>query len=319
MKRFLKITGLVLGIIFVIIAITAGYINFAPAPTYPYNPPKVYPIDMSPEQIAEGARIAQTMCVQCHKSPDGKLGGARMDDAAQFGDIHSPNITQDPKYGITEYTPAELAYLLRTGMKKNGEYAPPYMPKFPNLSDKDLSAIIAFLKSDNPLVQPSQQPTKKPKLSFFSKFLLRVAFKPLPYPNQEIYAPDPSDRIAYGQYLATAKFDCYSCHSKSFESINPLIPENSEGFMAGGNKLYRRNGDVVLSPNLTMDRKTGLGNWTRQDFITAVKTGKRPFGEQSTAYPMSPFYALTDQEVSDIWDYLQTLPPVKNPNLIAKK
>lgn len=89
--------------------------------------------------------------------------------------------------------------------------------------------------------------------------------------------------------------------------------------MAGGNKLYRRNGDLVLSPNLTMDRKTGLGNWTRQDFITAVKTGKRPFGEQSTAYPMSPFYALTDQEVSDIWDYLQTLPPVKNPNLIAKK
>ncbi len=204
-------------------------------------------------------------------------------------------------------------------MKRNGEYAPPYMPKFPNLSDKDVSAIIAFLKSDDPLVQPSHHPTIKPKLSFLSKFLLKVAFKPLPYPEHEIAQPDTNNLVAFGKYLCTAKFDCYNCHSESFQTNNPIVPESSPGFMAGGNTLHRRNGDVVLSLNLTMDPETGLGKWTEQDFITAVKTGKRPFGMNATAYPMSPYVHLTDKEVSAIWAYLNTLEPVKNTKLIAEK
>ena len=315
MKRVLKILGILVGALLLIVAVGALYIHFSAPPSYAYSPPREYPVDMSPEQIAEGTRIAQTMCVQCHMSPDGKLGGAKMDDAPEFGEIYSSNITQDPDYGINDYTNAELAYLLRTGMKRNGEYAPPYMPKFPNLSDNDVSAIIAFLKSDNPLVQPSHQPTVEPKLSFFSNFLLKVAFKPLPYPEHSIDAPDESDRIAFGKYLSTAKFDCYSCHSASFEGADPMIPQNSEGFMAGGNTLHRRNGDIVLTPNLTMDPETGLGKWSEQDFITAVKTGKRPFGKEANAYPMSPFALLTDREVSDIWAYLNTLKPVRNEKL----
>lgn len=319
MKKLFKILGISVGAIILIVAIGALFINFAPVPTYSYDPPHEYSIDMSPEQIAEGARIAQTMCVQCHKSPDGKLGGARLEDAPQFGNIHSANITQDPEYGINDYTTAQLAYLLRTGMKRNGEYAPPYMPKFPNLSDKDLSAIIAFLKSDNELVQPSHHPTVKPELSFLAKFLLRVAFKPLPYPDHKIDAPDITDRISLGKYLSTAKFDCYECHSKNFETNNPMVPENSVGFMAGGNPMRRLNGDLILTPNLTMDPETGLGEWTEQDFISAVKTGKRPFGKDATAFPMSPFVLLTDQEVSDIWAYLNTLKPTKNTKLVAEK
>ncbi len=319
MKKLLKILGILIGAIIAIAAIAALYINFAPVPKFSNNPPRDYPIDMSSDQIAEGARIARTMCVNCHLSPDGKLGGALLDDIPEFGVIHSANITQDPEYGINAYTPAQLAYLFRTGMKRNGEYAPPYMPKFPNLSDKDISAIIAFLKSDDPLVQPSHQPTIKPELSFLSKFLLKIAFKPLPYPEHEIAPPDTNDRIAFGKYLSTAKFDCYNCHSESFQTNDPMVPENSPGFMAGGNVLHRPNGDVVLSRNLTMDPETGLGKWTEQDFITAVKTGKRPYGKDATAIPMAPFTLLTDQEVSAIWAYLNSLKPVRNEKLIAKK
>ncbi len=90
MKKLIKILGILVGAIIVIVAIAALYINFSSTPKYAYNPPQDYPIDMSPEQIAEGTRIAQTMCVQCHKSPDGKLGGAKLDDAPEFGDIHRP-------------------------------------------------------------------------------------------------------------------------------------------------------------------------------------------------------------------------------------
>lgn len=319
MKKIFKIIGICIGVIVLILLIGGLYINFAPAPTYAYHPPRSYPIDMSAAQIAEGKRIAAMMCLHCHKSPDGKLAGALMNDAIQFGTIYSANITQDSTFGIGKYTTAELAYFLRTGMKRNGEYAPAYMPKFPRLSDQDLSAIIAFLKSDDPLVHPSQIPNQKTDLNFLGELVFRRFAEPLPYPDHKISPPDTNNKVAFGKYLMTAKFDCYSCHSASFKGVDPLIPENSVGYMAGGNHLLRKNGEEVLTPNLTMDSETGLGKWTEQDFITAVKTGKRPFGELATAYPMTPFYLLTNKECGAMWAYLNTLKPVHNPGLIAKK
>lgn len=83
------------------------------------------------------------------------------------------------------------------------------MPKFPHISDEDLYSIIAFLRSDNPLVQPSDSNPPPIVPSFLTKFLANTAFGPLPYPDEPIVAPDPGDKVAYGKYLATAKFDCY--------------------------------------------------------------------------------------------------------------
>ena len=65
----------------------------------------------------------------------------------------------------------------------------------------------------------------------------------------------------------------------------------------------------IPTRNLTPDKATGLGNWTEDQFIKAVKYGQRD-GKAALRYPMEPFTAMTDEEASAIWAYLQTVPPI---------
>ena len=150
------------------------------------------------------------------------------------------------------------------------------------------------------------------KPSFLAKFLTRVAFKPLPWPEQPIPDPDTSDLVAFGKYLTTAKFDCFSCHSADFQTVDIMNPEQSEGYFGGGNPLLDLEGNTVLSSNLTMDRETGLGEWSEEEFIKCVKTGIRPHGKPAFQYPMMPHTQLYDREVSAIWAYLKTVPVIHN-------
>lgn len=315
MKKALKIIGFVILGLFAIIAGGAAWVNMSALPSYENKAPADFKVTADSAGIAEGARMAGMMCAMCHKSEDGKLGGAYMWDAKDFGEIYSANITQHPEYGITQYTDGELAYLLRTGIKKDGQYAPPYMPKFPHLSDEDLNNIIAFLRSDHPLVQASENNPPASQPSFLTKVLCKVAFGPLPYPEKPIPNPNPNDKVAFGKYIATAKFECYSCHSADFKTVDIMNPENSGGYFGGGNPLLREDESIILSPNLTMDKETGLGNWTEEEFIRTVKTGIRPDGRPATAYPMIPFTEMTEEEASAVWAYLQTLPVIRNEQL----
>ena len=70
----------------------------------------------------------------------------------------------------------------------------------------------------------------------------------------------------------------------------------------------------VLSANLTMDRETGLGNWTEEEFIMALRFGRKPDGS-TVQPPMTPAPIITDEEASAIWAYLQTVPVIKNPGI----
>ena len=315
MKRVLKIALAVIGLIILIIVGFLAYVGMSPIPSYANEAPELT-IESTPQRVEEGARIASMMCASCHRSDDRRLGGSHMPDASDFGYVYAPNITQHPQHGIADYTDGELAYLFRTGIKKDGQYAPPWMPKFPHLSDEDLASIIAFLRSDHPLVQPSDKPTEACEPNFMAKFLARVAFKPLPYPEESIKAPSPNNEVEFGKYLAVAKFDCYQCHSADFKTNSSLNPTESVGFMAGGNPIPDLEGNRVISANLTMDNETGLGTWTKAQFSKALRTGIRPDGT-SYKYPMLPMAAMTDAEAGAIWEYLKTLPTVRNEALLG--
>ncbi|MBI1307921.1 MAG: c-type cytochrome [Bacteroidetes bacterium] len=308
MKRFLKILGIIIGVVVLIFVGFALFINFKP-PTQYKNEARDLTITPDSAKVAEGARIASLLCKSCHMSEDGKLGGGFMPDTKVFGKIYAPNITHSDKARIHGYTDGQLVYLFRTGIKKDGYYAPPWMPKFPLMSDHDIECIVAFLRSDHPMVQPSDLVQPAPEPSFLAKALLFGVFKPLPYPEQPIPEPDTTNKVEFGKYLATAKFDCYSCHSADFATNNEMEPSKSIGFFGGGNKLLNREGKQMLSANITMDAETGIGNWTEAQFIKCVKYGERPSGV-ATRYPMEPWSNLTDEEVSAIWAYLQTVPKI---------
>lgn len=122
--------------------------------------------------------------------------------------------------------------------------------------------------------------------------------------------PDTTDRVALGKYYIQT-LDCFSCHSADFKTNDYLVPENSKGYMAGGNKPLNMEGQIIATSNLTPHKTSGIGNWTEEQFIKAVKFGLVE-NDRALRFPMLPFVYLTDYEIASMYAYLKTLPPVDN-------
>jgi mono/diheme cytochrome c family protein len=70
---------------------------------------------------------------------------------------------------------------------------------------------------------------------------------------------------------------------------------------------------VVYVSNITSDPKTGIGGWTDQQIIEALRLGKHPDGSQ--LFPIMPYPALSgmaDQDVQDLVTFLRTVPAIEN-------
>jgi mono/diheme cytochrome c family protein len=312
MKKFLKILGIIVGVIILLIVIAGLTINIKGIPTYDTQEIKLK-VEMDSASIANGEKLTTLVCINCHRGKNTTvLEGNKIEDLdPSFGKAWAPNITNHPEQGLGRYTDGEIAFLLRTGIKKNGQYSPPWMPKFPNMADEEIEDIIAFLRSDHPSLQASEtvQPPAEP--SFLTKFLCNVEFKPFPMPEQSIERPAANDQIALGEYLANGVLHCYACHSADFKTNDDYIPMNSIGLYGGGNKLTDLDGNTILSVNITSDKNTGIGNWTEDEFVQAVKFGKRPDGS-TIIFPMPKYSLLDDDEVKAIFAYLKTVPAIEN-------
>lgn len=71
---------------------------------------------------------------------------------------------------------------------------------------------------------------------------------------------------------------------------------------------------VSFTRNLTPDKETGLGDWTEQNFVDTIRTGKK-MGKGRPVLPPMPIPALqnhTDDELKAIFAYLQSIPAIKN-------
>jgi mono/diheme cytochrome c family protein len=107
--------------------------------------------------------------------------------------------------------------------------------------------------------------------------------------------------IERGRYL-TAAADCAACHTD---------PHQSAAF-AGGRAIETPFG-IMLAPNITPDRDTGIGRWSDAQFDAALRQGKLPNGKR--LYPAMPFQYYTKMpkdEVLAIRAYLSTMQPVHN-------
>lgn len=313
MKKFLRVILIIIVVLIVIVGAFAAYVSTRTLPTYTPQKP-VVKIDYTPERIANGTKLASMLCKNCHyNDATHKLTGRELTEAPQFGKIYSKNITHDANAGIGKWTDGELVYFIRTGVRPDGKYIPPYMPKLIHISDEDLYSIISFLRSDNAWVQAD--PTKQPEsqISFLTKFLLTIkAVDAFPYPTQPIPGPDTTDPVKHGRYIALNQLECYSCHSKDFAKNDYFNPEKSPGFFGGGNEMYNTEGKKLYSLNITMDENTGIGKWTEDQFVTAIKTGIVPNNQPALRNPMNPYPNLTDKEAKAIYAYLKTVPKLNN-------
>ncbi len=83
---------------------------------------------------------------------------------------------------------------------------------------------------------------------------------------------------------------------------------------AATNTAYAGPWGVTFAPNLTPDVNTGLGIWTEEMFVQAIRTG-RHMGQSRTIQPPMPWQAfanMTDRELKSIYAYLRTVPPIEN-------
>jgi len=315
MKKILKVLGVIVLLIIVVIGAGASFIAIRGIPKYDVNVPAIPNVEVTPERVARGEKISSMLCRDCHYNAETeKLSGRELNDAPDFGKIYSKNITQDKEAGIGNWTDAQLIYFIRTGIHPmTGQYVPPYMVKLINISDEDMSSIIAFLRSDHPEVQPSKSEPPDTEPSFLTKFLSTIAFKPFAFPEKEIPNPDTTNTVEWGKYLALYQLECYSCHSLDFAKNDFLTPENSLGFFGGGNQQLRSpDGQKIIVPlNITPDEETGIGNWTEEQFSNAVRNGIVPNGP-ALRLPMTPYVRLTDSEIHALYTYLRTVPKIKN-------
>ena len=99
--------------------------------------------------------------------------------------------------------------------------------------------------------------------------------------------------IARGDYLARI-MDCTGCHTPGTMSGKPDMTM----YLAGGDVGFEIPGlGIFWPPNLTPDEETGLGSWSVDDILTAVRTGERPDGRiLAPIMPYHSYVALSDED-----------------------
>ncbi len=112
-----------------------------------------------------------------------------------------------------------------------------------------------------------------------------------------------------GKYLVGLG-GCTDCHTPG----NFLGHPDMKRYLGGSDVGFAIPGlGVFVGRNLTPDKETGLGNWTRKQIITALTTGKRPDGRMlAPIMPWRAFGKLRKADQTAIAAYLQSLPPVHN-------
>ena len=141
----------------------------------------------------------------------------------------------------------------------------------------------------------------------------------------------------HGAYLVNLG-GCNDCHSpKVFTAMGP-VPDTTRllsGHPAGDKlppfdpqmvqpgKWNLGSGDltawvglwgVSYAANLTPDEPTGIGTWTEEIFIKALRSGKH-MGIGRPILPPMPWQSIgqtTDEDLKAIFAYLKSLPPVQN-------
>lgn len=122
------------------------------------------------------------------------------------------------------------------------------------------------------------------------------------YPVINYGAGAQAEQLKRGEYLVKLG-DCIACHTAP----------GGQAF-AGGLAFDTPFG-TLYSPNITPDKKNGIGQWTDAQFFKAVREGIAPDGSYLfPAFPFPYFNKLTDQDLQDIRAYLNAIPAVSKPN-----
>ncbi len=289
LKRIGIILGGLIGLIVILVAVLHfvgnSRLNSAAAVS---GKPVTVPTDA--DAVARGEHLATiSSCNECH-APD--LSGTEFQDGAPIGYIPAANLTPGGIGG--QYTDADWEMAIRHGVAPDGRtlvIMPSY--HYDSYGDEDLGALIAYLKS----VPAVADDLGERNITFPGTIIFGVlgystwGAAAVDHTNISGTAPAMGETAEYGEYLINIT-SCGSCHADN---------------LAG-------NADPnagPLGPNITMGGE--LQEWSKEDFLTLMRTGTKPIGTQiSDEMPWQAYSNMSDEELGAIWLHLQAIEALSN-------
>ncbi len=315
MKKIIKGFLYLVVVVILIIVIGVSYITLALPNVGDAENIKV---DASPQRIKHGEYLVKHVvsCADCHSPHFEDRFGAPIDTTriGAGGEVFNQSVGFPGNVVVPDITPAklkgwsdgELFRTITTGVKKDGSPIFPMMPwpYFSKMDKEDVYDIIAYVRT----LQPIDANYPRAKLDFPLNILVHTMPKKATLGTK----PDPKDTVKYGAYLVQIAA-CQFCHSQD-DKGTPIA-----GLEFAGGKVFMLNGNTLRTANITPDKQTGIGNWTKENFITrfrayndpskAAKVGPLEF---QTVMPWWEYSGMTEGDLSSIYAYLRTLKPVKN-------
>lgn len=323
MGKFFKIVFKIILGIAAIIGFAIGYITIM-LPNIDAD--KTLKIEATPERITRGDYLANhvAVCMDCHSTRDWSLfagpmaaegigaGGEKFDRNMGFpGDIYARNITPA---AIGNWTDGELVRAITSGVNKDGNVLFPIMNyhRFGQMGKEDVYSIVAYIRT----LKPIKNEVPESQYDFPVNILINT------FPKEAAYAniPPKTDLKAYGKYLVNAS-GCVDCHSKMDKE--KIIP----GTEFGGGMVFSQPAGAVTSSNITSHKETGIGAWTKENFIQRFKLfaaadykpAKIGLDQLNTPMPWNRYAGMTDEDLSAIYAYLQSLKPINNKVMAYSK
>jgi mono/diheme cytochrome c family protein len=279
-RKLLRWSSYALGAILVVLLAAAGFVYAASESTAR----TVYDVPLTPfaapaesAAIAEGRRLA--LIRGCYDGCHGRAAdGGVFFDQPMLARLVAPNLTRV----VAEHSDAELERVIRQGVRLNGR-STVGMPSamYYHLTDEDLGAIIAFLRS----LPPTDGPTTEVHLGPLARIgivlgqyepQVRMIDRSVARPS----ARDLEDTVAFGRYLALTS--CTECHG----------------------------GDLRGTPDGNTPSLAIAAAYTPESFARLMRTGTA-LGDRELKLMASVargrFAHFTDDEVTALHSYLRTL------------
>ena len=319
-----KLKKIIIGLILVLVVLLGASAFYVSVVLPKAGPTPDLQVKGTDAQITRGAYLFDHVaaCAGCHTKREYTRVGhpLHMDEVAAGGNtftqdmgipgtLTAPNITPDKKTGIGGWTDGQIFHAITTGVTPNHTALFPLMPylHYGATSKEDIEALIAYMHTLNGV----ENKVPKRHLLFPMNLIVNVIPHPVTLPDK---APDPSDAVAYGKYLVNFAA-CSDCHTRRVEGK----PDAKMAF-AGGAEFHMKGYGVIRAANITPDKETGIGDWTRDAFIARFRhEATRPDvgkpikeGDKVTVMPWVEYAGMTNQDLGAIYDYLRTVTPVQN-------
>jgi len=221
--------------------------------------------------------------------------------------VYSTNLTADKQTGLDGWTDQQIHDAMVKGLRPSGERLLPVMPydAYSGMAEEDLKALIAYLRTLKPVRKEtpalkSWVPLYRPLgILVWSKLFSRFSNSP---------SKAPQSGIERGRYLVEHVSLCGDCHTpRNFMGV-----PNRSLYLAGA-----KSGPLGEEiPNITPDKETGVGDWSREEIAEVLLSGVKPDLDNVQGLMAevveAGFKNMKREDALAIADYLKSIPPIKN-------